>query len=227
MARTYRFERILGALDGLTRRVFAALYTRDAQFIFVRKIDAARVLASRSEATETSGITCVFVESTAALREIEEEIPLSIRDSPDELRRRLTQGCSVIVARWPKPSGVGHEIIGYGINEPGVYSALGRRGKLPSDILFNHYLAVVPEYRGQRIADVMRRAMDEYCCRHGFTKRCTVVSPSNIASVRSNVRAGLTHAGTVARISLLRGLFVWETPWRQIERAVRAVDNIV
>jgi GNAT superfamily N-acetyltransferase len=224
--RTYRSEGILGVLDLLKRRVLAALYSRDAQYIFVRKIEA-RALASCSDAIETLGITCVFVESVAALREIEEEIPLSLRDSRDELQRRLAQGCSVIAARRPKPSGVGHEVIGYGINEPGVFSALGRRGKLPPDILFNHYLEVVPEYRGQRIADVMRRAMDEYCRVHGFTKRCTVVSPDNIASLRSNVRAGLTHTGTVARVSLLRGLFVWETPWHEIERTVQAVDDIV
>jgi len=215
---------MLGVLDQLGRRVLAALYSRDAQYIFVRKIEPPRALASRSEASEALGITCIFVESAAALREIEDDIPWPFRDSRDELQRRLAQGCSVILAQRPKPSGVGHELIGYGINEPAVFSALGRRGKLPSNILFNHYLEIVPEYRGLRIADVMRRAMDEYCRAHGFTMRCTVVSPDNRASLRSHYRAGLIHAGTVARVSLLRGLFVWETPWRKIERAVRAVS---
>jgi GNAT superfamily N-acetyltransferase len=221
--RTYRTQGVSAVLREIKRIAVAALYQRDAQHIFVRRIPASGASIPRSEAAESLGVTCVFVESAAALRAIESEIPLSIRDSVDQLRQRLAQGCSVIVVR--KPSRAGHEVIGYGINEPGVFSALGRRGQLFPNVLFNHYLEILPEYRGQRIAHVMRIAMDEYCRMHGFTKRCTVVSPSNEASLRSNFRSGLVRVGMVARVSLLGGLFVWETPLETIRRAVQAADH--
>jgi GNAT superfamily N-acetyltransferase len=223
LRRTYRTHGVSALLREISRIALAALYQRDAQLIFVRKIPASGTSAPSSEAAESLGVTCVFVESTAALRAIERELPLSIRDSVDQLRQRLAQGCSVIVVR--KPSRAGHEVIGYGINEPGVFSALGRRGQLLPDVLFNHYMEILPEYRGQRIAHVMRIAMDEYCRMHGFTKRCDAVSPSNEASVRSNVRSGLIHVGMVSRVSLLGGLFVWHTPLETIRRAVQAVDH--
>jgi GNAT superfamily N-acetyltransferase len=220
LRRTYRTHGVSALLREISRIALAALYQRDAQLIFVRKIPASGASVSSSKSL---GVTCVFVESTAALRAIERELPLSIRDSVDQLRQRLAQGCSVIVIR--KPSRAGHEVIGYGINEPGVFSALGRRGQLLPDVLFNHYIEILPEYRGQGIAHVMRIAMDEYCRVHGFTKRCDAVSPSNEASVRSNVRSGLIQVGMVARVSLLGGLFVWHTPLETIRRAVQAVDH--
>jgi GNAT superfamily N-acetyltransferase len=221
--RTYRTQGVSTVLRKINRIVVAALYQRDAQHIFVWKIPASGASVPHSEAAEGLDVACMFVESAAAFRAIERELPLSIRDSADQLRQRLAQGCSVIVVR--KPSRAGHEVIGYGINEPGVFSALGRRGQLFPDVLFNHYIEVLPEYRGQRIAHVMRSAMDEYCRMHGFTKRCTVVSPSNEASLRSTGRSGLVRVGMVARVSLLGGLFVWETPLETIRRAVQAVDH--
>lgn len=222
---TYRAEGLSGAVRQLHRSVLAALYHRDTQYIFVRKIETRAALAPRNEVAKKLGVTCMVVESAAVFREMADEIPLSIRDSVGQLQQRLTQNCSVIVARRPKSSGTGHEVIAYAIYEPGVFSALGRTGRLPPDILFNHHIEVLPEYRGQRIADVIRRTSDEYCRMHGFTKRCSVISPSNEASVRSTLRSGLVQTGTVARVSLLGGLFVWETPWKKIERAVQAVDQ--
>jgi GNAT superfamily N-acetyltransferase len=223
LPRIYRTQGVSAVLREIIRIARVALYERETQYVFVRKIPASGVSVSGSEAGESLGVTCLFVESAAALRAIEREFPLSVRDSADQLRRRLAQGCSLIVVR--KPSRAGHEVIGYGINEPGVFSALGRGGQLLPDVLFNHYIEILPEYRGQRIAHVMRIAMDEYCRMHGFTKRCTVVSPFNEANLRSIVRSGLVHVGTVTRVSLLGGLFVWDTPLETIQRAVHAVDH--
>ena len=95
------------------------------------------------------------MESAAALQEVAREIPATMRDSADQLKTRLDRGCLVILVRRPHPSGRGHEVIGYGIYEPGVFSALGRKGKVSPDGLFNHYMAVVSQYRGQRVADVI------------------------------------------------------------------------
>src|SRR5262245_41352023 len=105
--------------------------------------------------------------------------------------------------------------------ERGIFSALGRKGRIASDILFTHYEEILPEYHGQRLADVMRRALEVYCRAQRVTKRCSVVSPTNQPSLRSSLRSGYTIAGTVARVSILRGLFTWETPWESIEKVLR------
>lgn len=225
LRQTYQARGLIGVLRLLARRALATLYRRETQHIFVRRIPGHASRPLLSEAAEPGGTTCLFVESAAALREVEGEIPPAIRDSVDQLRKRLAEGCSVVLARRPHASGTGHDVIGYAINEPGVFSALGRRGRVSSDYLFNHYIEVLPEYRGQRIADVMRRAMDEYGRMRGFTRRCSVVSPVNESSRRSNLRYGLIHAGTVARVSILGGLYVWDTPWEDVERALRVGDD--
>src|SRR5215510_8685948 len=124
----------------LLRRLLSALYHREAQYIFVRKIEAQQARPALNKAVEQMGITCLFVESLEAWQKVEAEIPSSIRDSANQLRQRVAQGCLVILARRSKSSGTGHEVLGYGIYEPGVFSALGRKGKVSSDVLFNHYL---------------------------------------------------------------------------------------
>ena len=215
--RTYRTQGVSAVLREIKRIAVAALYQRDAQHIFVRKIPPpARRYPAVKRRRAWASHACSWNQQQPCA--IQRRDSLLIRDS-----QRLAQGCSVIVVR--KPSRAGHEVIGYGINEPGVFSALGRRGQLFPNVLFNHYLEILPEYRGQRIAHVMRIAMDEYCRMHGFTKRCTVVSPSNEASLRSSFRSGLVRVGVVAPVSLLGGLFVWETPSETIRRAVQAVDH--
>ena len=216
----YRDRGLVQVLCHLARAVLLSFYHRQAQYILMKAIENRAHVAPTNTAEEKIGIECLIVESAEALQAVAREIPTAIRDSADQMKKRLERGCLVILARRPHPSGTGHEVIGYGIYEPGVFSALGRRGKVSSDILFNHYLEVLPKYRGQRIADVMKRAIDEHCRAHGFKKRCTVISPSNEPSLRSDLRYGFTVVGTVVRVSLLRGLVVWETPWESIERAL-------
>lgn len=204
----------------LARAVLLSFYHRQAQYILMKAIENRAHVAPANTAEEKMGIECLIVESAEALQAVAREIPTSIRDSADQMKKRLEQGCLVILARRPKSSATGQEVIGYGIYEPGVFSALGRKGKVSSDILFNHYLEVLPEYRGRRVADLMNRIMETYCVAHGFRTRCTVVSIHTPAPLKSSLRAGLTIVGTIARVSVLRGLVVWETPWECIERAL-------
>lgn len=221
LRQTYRTRGLTEVLHQLARDVLATLYQHETQYIFVRKIAAQPTLSARAEAAERRGTTCRFVESLEALQEVEAEIPASIRDSVAQLQQRVEQGCMVILARRPKLSGRGQEVIGYGIYEPGIFSALGRRGKVSSAVLFNHYLEILPEYRGQGVVDLMASAGYTYCLAHGFTQYWTVISPANQPAIRETQRNGFTCTGVVARVSILRGLVIWETPWERIEDALR------
>lgn len=206
----------------IARKLFASLYHRQVQYIMVKRLDPRATIGSGKVAAEDLDIECLLVESPAALGAIASEIPTSIRDSVAALRRRLEQGCLVVFARRPRQNGAGKEVIGYTVCERGIFSALGRRKQVCADMLFTHYMEVLPGYRGQRVPELMRRTMDRYCLAHGVTKRCSVVSVTNQPSIQSSLRSGLVIAGTVERVSVCRGLFVWETPWERVEKALSA-----
>src|SRR5262245_2128050 len=97
----------------LLRRLLRALYQCQTQEVFVRRIPLQPALLARAEAAEQRGATCLWMESLDALHKIEAEFPSSVRDSVDQLRRRVAQGCVVIVVWRPKPSGSGPEVLGY------------------------------------------------------------------------------------------------------------------
>ena len=108
----------------------------------------------------------------------------------------------------------------------GVFSALGRKALLSPDILFVHYIEVLPGYRSQGIAKSLLRATYEYCERRGLKRTITVRSPRNQLSGQAFRQAKDSYRilGEMERISILRGLIVWHTPWRKIERAIAGLD---
>ena len=54
---------------------------------------------------------------------------------------------------------------------------------------------------------------------------CGVVAPQNRASLRALRRAGHAVVGSVVRVSLGRGLFVWDTPWQHIVDALQSMET--
>lgn len=220
----YRESGVTGLRRLIGRTLFTALYHREVQYILLKRVESQKAVSPAPGKEGGAGTECLIVESAAALQEVVREMPATMRDSVDTLKERLERGCAVILARRPRRSEAGQEVVGYNICERGVFSALGRKRKIASDILFAHYTEVLPEYRGQRIAEVISGAVDEYGRAHGLTKLCSVISPANQASLRAFLRAGYTIVGTVARVSILRGLFIWETPWERIEAALRQVE---
>jgi hypothetical protein len=131
----------------------------------------------------------------------------------------------LFLLRRAKQDGAGHEILVYSVAEVGGFSSVGICGKLPKDILFVHYSEVSAKYRGQRIAQLLTKARNEYCRNHGIKKSCTTHTPGNISSERAFRKAGsglLCHA---VRLSFFRGLIVWHTPWKKIERAIGGLDE--
>jgi ribosomal protein S18 acetylase RimI-like enzyme len=172
-------------------------------------------------------IECAVVESAEELEAFENHMSPALRDSPEKLKRRLSERCVVFFAMRRTEAPAAHEILGYCLGQKGVFSALGRKALLAPDILFVHYIEVLPGYRSQGIAKSLLRATYEYAERHGFERTITVRSPTNQLSGQAFRQAKDSYRilGEMERISILRGLVVWHTPWRKIERAIGRLNE--
>ena len=221
----YREKGFVQSLLHLARAVLAVLYSRQVQYIVLRRLDRPDAAAPSAGVTEEGKTECVVVDTPAMLRTIAPEVPPSFRDSVDALTPRVAQGCVVMFLRRPKKEGGGKEIVGYNISERGVFAALGRRKALSADVVFGHYAEVLPAYRGQHLLKFLSTTRDEYFRQQGVRVQCGVIAPQNRSSLRSVERAGSTIVGTVQRLSLLSGLLVWETPWEEIEKVLGVSDH--
>jgi len=180
---------------------------------------------SAREYESSVATACVIIESTGELEPFLGEFRLPLRDSVDSLKRRLEQCCTLILARRAKQDAIGLEIAGYSIMELGGFSAAGIKGKISKDILFVYHTEVAHKYRGQRIAQVITRARNDYCRNHGIKKSCTAHRPDNTPSERAFRKFGSRLLCYAVRVSILRGLFVWHTPWKKIEKAIAELDG--
>jgi len=176
-------------------------------------------LSAREEEAQRA-IECVIVEPGESIEPYAAEFSASFRDTFASLQKRLDDGCILIFARTARPDGAGREVAGYGIMERGGFSSLGIKGKLPDHIMFMHYTEVAQRYRGQRIAQVMSRARNEYYRKHGITGGLSTHSPGNTASDRAFGKFGSGVVCQAVRVSIFRGLISWHTPWKNIERAI-------
>jgi hypothetical protein len=165
---------------------------------------------------------CIVVESPEALRAVEQEIPSALTYSVESLRNYLARDCVVFLLFCPE--GTSHEraFVGYGIYQLDVLSLLGQEKSIPLNILCTIYHEMLPAYRGQRYSNLMRATRDEYCRKQGVKFLCGTVAPENRPSVKAVLtQGGYQIIGTVVRVSLLKGRFIWETPWEKIEAALR------
>ena len=202
-------------LGQLGRTVTASVFARQRQFITLKPIGDAPdpPVDGRTE--------CLIVDSPEALDAIAADICASFRDSVEALRARVARGCVVSVARRPRTDGRGSIVVGYEIAEPGVFSALGRRIPAPKDVIFSHYVEVLPAYRGQRIHRLLFATRDAYFRVRGGRVVCGVCAPQNQASLRALRRDGASIVGTVQRISLLRVFVLSYTPFDRIAQLLR------
>jgi ribosomal protein S18 acetylase RimI-like enzyme len=196
------------------------------QSVYVAAWDVAQNLAQLGKTDFPPGIECAVVESPEQIEAYEDEMPSSFRDSVESLKQRVAQGCVVFLARMPKQDGPGRQVVGYRLAEKGVFSALDLKGKVSQDILFIHYIEVLPAFRLQKIARFLVKASLEYCVARGLKKTLTVGSPLNQLSARAFRKdaADRLDLGTVEKVSLLRGLIVWWTPWKKIERTLKTLE---
>ena len=197
-----RDGQLAGLWSHLARATARALYCRERQYITLKRLDGPQPeTAAASSDRETA---CLMVDSVEALAVVASEIPVSLRDSVRELRRRIARGCVVCLARRRQPDGARHAVVGYEISERGVFSALGRRIPVPRDVIFSHHAEVLPAYRGRRIHGLMFAARDAYYRQRGGGVVVGVCLPDNRASLRALRRDGAAIVGTVERLSLLR-----------------------
>jgi hypothetical protein len=197
------------------RACVSPLYYREARYIVARKIPAV------GSETESLDGQCLTVESLEALRAVEGEIPPAITYSLKRLRQYLAQGAVLFLIFRPKGPGQERAFVGYGIDQSRVLSVLRREKAAPFRILFTRYGETLPAYRGQRYNDTLRVAREEYCRKHALQFICGTVAPDNRSSLSVAARVGFHIVGTAVRVSILRGRFVWETPWERIEAALQ------
>jgi GNAT superfamily N-acetyltransferase len=162
-----------------------------------------------------------MVDSPRLLEAFAPEIPKTFRDSVEELRRRVAQGCVLSLARRARLDGTGWDVIGYELAERGIFSALERRTPVAADVIFSHWSEVLPAFRGQRVHGLLFATRDAYFRARGGRVVVGVCAPWNRASLKALHRDGAVIAGAVERIDLLRGRLTWETPWARIEAALR------
>jgi hypothetical protein len=199
------------------RTAVAAVYSRQVQFITVKRLDLPSPRPSSwAVDPETS---CVIAESVEAVEALAGEIPATFRDSADELMRRVALGCVVCFARRKRSDGEGQEVVGYELAQRGIFSALGRRHFAGSDVVFSHWAEVLPAYRGRRIHGLLFAARDAYFRMRGVTMVVGVCAPKNRASLQALRRDGAVVVGRVKQIAVL-GHVVWDTPWPRIKHAL-------
>lgn len=210
-------------LGQLTRALIMSVFARQRQFITLKSLD---VDADLQAPPLTDGRTeCLIVDSPEALDTFAADICASFRDSVATLKARVARGCVVCLARRPRVTGAGSVVVGYEIAERGVFSALGRRIAVSGDVIFSHYVEVLPEYRGQRIHRLLFSTRDSYFRQRGGRVVCGVCAPHNHASLNALRRDGATIVGTVERISLLRVFVLSYTPSDRIAQLFAGAER--
>ena len=207
-----------------TRALTMSVFSRQRQFITLKSLDAD---TGSQAAPLTDGRTeCVMVDSPEALDTLAAGICASFRDSVATLKARVARGCVVCLARRPRVNGAGSVVVGYEIAERGIFSALGRRITVSDDVIFSHYVEVLPEYRGQRIHRLLFSTRDNYFRQRGGRVVCGVCAPHNHASLQALHRDGAIIVGTVERISVLRVFVLSYTPADRIAQLFAGAQRI-
>jgi ribosomal protein S18 acetylase RimI-like enzyme len=214
-------------ISAVFRKLCSSIFCRESVHISAR--DVADALNGLGRLEFSQSLEHAVLESPEQIDFYGSEFASSFRDSVADLRQRLAQGCVIFLARIAKQDGSGHQVVGYRLAERGVFSALGLKNKISPNILFIHYIEVLPEFRRQKIAIFLVRVTLEYCAAKGFAKTLTVGSPSNQLSARAfRVHPdGRQPLGDIHKVSLLRGLIVWRTPWKKIKKAIEQLDKPV
>ena len=202
------------------RSILRAVLRWQELYIVVRHVEVADPETHSKQDSGGSSIQCNVLEMPGALLALASEFPRSFRDSVGRLERRLHNGCVLFVLRVGNTPNEPKRIAGYSICQPDVFSAFGSIQKISSDILFSHYFEFLPEYRGRGLKTVLEEKRTEYCRMHRLRAICGVIACHNIASLTTSLRAGFKVVGTMRQVSILRGLFVWQTSWEAVEKAL-------
>jgi L-amino acid N-acyltransferase YncA len=217
LRRLFEVQQHVSTAAGL-RPLLHAVLRWQKLYIVVRNVDLADP-ETHSKHGE-SAIQCDVLETKSALFALKDEFPQSFRDSIERLAGRLADGCIVFVLRTGDAPSKRNRIVGYSICQPGVFSAFGCVRRISSDIIFGHYSEFLPEYRGRGLKAILDEKRMKYCRMHGLRSLCGVIASHNIASLKTSLRSDFRVAGALRRVSILGGLFVWQTSWKSVEKAL-------
>ncbi len=217
----YRGTGVKGVIREIARKLISPIYKREVHYLMVLNIESQEATDFVNQEEDSPGTECMTLESAESLRTVQSEIPSSFRYSVEDLKECLEQGCVVFLARRPRKSGSGKEVVGYSISQQGVFLALRHERRISPDIFFGRYIEILPEYRGQRIRQMITRVVIEYHRSKGVKKYYGTIEIYNRPSILASLRGGETRVGTFERVSVLGGLFKWQTPWERVEEALR------
>jgi GNAT superfamily N-acetyltransferase len=200
-------------LATLARVASTLVFSRQRQYITLKFLD--QEVAPVAGPTSDGETECLVVDSVAGFEGIAKDIGTSFRDSAADLRTRLLNGCVLSIARRRRRDGR-RQVVGYEIAERGIFSALGRRIPVADDVIFSHYVEVMPACRGQRIHRLLFSTRDAYFKQRGGRVVCGVCEPQNHASLQALRRDGALIVGVVERIAVLRVFVMSYTPFDRI-----------
>jgi GNAT superfamily N-acetyltransferase len=206
-------RRVLGTLASLTRAISTRVFAHQWQYITLKVLQEEPGSVSGPGADGPT--ECLVIDCLAAFDAVAREIGKSFRDSVVDLRARVVSGCVLSMARRRRHDGR-FEVIGYEIAERGIFSALGRRMPVADDVIFSHYVEVLPAFRGQRIHRLLFSTRDAYFRQRGGRVVCGVCEPHNRASLQALHRDGAIIVGVVERITVLRVFVMAYTPFDRI-----------
>ena len=200
-------------LANLARAATTLAFSRQRQYITLKFLDQQTPPVTPS--SDDGQTECLVVDSVAAFEVIAKDIGGSFRDSAADLRTRLLNGCVLSIARRRRHDGR-LQVVGYEIAERGIFSALGRRMPVADDVIFSHYVEVLPACRGRRIHHLLFSTRDAYFKQRGGRVVCGVCEPQNHASLQALRRDGALIVGVVERIAVLRVFVMSYTPFDRI-----------
>ncbi len=197
----------------MIRRFLRRFVAHEAQHVIAAPIEA-------PSGKEGAGGFAV-VESLHELEALAPEFPAGL--SLDKLRRWLEPGRIAILARRPVGETAARQVVGYRVCERGVLkSSLGPHQRIAPAFLFIHYAEVLAEYRGQRIAELLRECSHRFAVRRGITWTCGVVGLGNAASLAAHLRPGTGQrvVTTIHKLSFFGGWIVVRTRGRSVAAAL-------
>jgi GNAT superfamily N-acetyltransferase len=204
-------------LPNSLRRFIACCVTHSAQHVIVGRVQPGN--PADEGPVDDRGTECSAVESLAQLDAVAADFAAFPLDKP---RSWLAEGGFIVVAR--RSSGA-RRIIGYRLCQRGIFrSDLGHRGQISPDFLLIHWAVVLPEYRGQRVAEALQIGSHRIARRRGIAWTCGAVSLANSASLAAHLRPRSSTSprvvATIHRLSFFGDRFSVTTPWSRVARAL-------
>ncbi len=201
----------------IVRRIRARIVTHSREHVIVARVQPGN--PADTGPVDDRGTQCSTVESLAQFDALAADFAAFRLDKP---RSWLEEGGFIVVARRVSDGG---RVLGYRLCKRGIFrSSLGPSGRISPDFLFVHFAEVLPEYRGQRVAEALRIGSHRIARQRHIAWSCGGVSDGNSASLSAHLRprsgAAPRIVATIHRLSFFGERFSVTTPWRCVARAL-------